>query len=126
MTLPKTYHVKSFGCQMNVYDGERMGELLGAEGMAAASSDWAPDPTTDVVLDGARGGAGAGGIRIHSVRLRGLFAHQEVLLGTAGQSLTIRHDTYDRTCYMPGVLLAVKRVGERPGLTIGLEPLLDF
>lgn len=100
--------------------------LRTAERMAAASSDWAPDPTTDVVLEGARGGVGAGGIPIHSVRLRGLFAHQEVLLGTAGQSLTIRHDTYDRTCYMPGVILAVKRVGERPGLTIGLEPLLDF
>ena len=60
------------------------------------------------------------------MRLHGLFAHQEVLLGTAGQSLTIRHDTYDRTCYMPGVLLAVKRVHERPGLTLGLEPLLDL
>lgn len=100
--------------------------LRTAERMAAASSDWAPDPTTDVVLAGTRGGAGPGGIPIHSVRLRGLFAHQEVLLGTAGQSLTIRHDTYDRTCYMPGVLLAVKRVAERPGLTLGLEPLLDF
>ena len=49
-----------------------------------------------------------------------------MLLGTSGQSLTIRHDTYDRTCYMPGVLLAVKRVHERPGLTLGLEPLLDL
>ena len=69
---------------------------------------------------------GPGGIPIHSVRLHGLFAHQEVLLGTSGQSLTIRHDTYDRTCYMPGVLLAVKHVAERPGLTLGLEPLLDL
>jgi len=97
-----------------------------ARRMAAASSDWAADPTTDKVLEGARGGGGPGGIPIHSVRLRGLFAHQEVLLGTAGQSLTLRHDTYDRTCYMPGVLLAVKRVHERPGLTVGLEPLLDL
>jgi 4-hydroxy-tetrahydrodipicolinate reductase len=97
-----------------------------AERMAAASSSWAADPTTDHVVDGARGGSGPGGIPIHSVRLRGLFAHQEVLLGTAGQTVTIRHDTYDRTCYMPGVLLAVKRVGERPGLTLGLEPLLDL
>ncbi len=97
-----------------------------AERMAAASSDWSDDPTTAHVLEGARGGTGPGGIPIHSVRLQGLFAHQEVLLGTAGQSLSIRHDTYDRTCYMPGVLLAVKRVAERPGLTIGLEALLDL
>jgi 4-hydroxy-tetrahydrodipicolinate reductase len=97
-----------------------------AERIADASSDWAEDPTTDVVVKGARGGEGPGGIPIHSVRLRGLFAHQEVLLGTAGQSLSIRHDTYDRTCYMPGVLLAVKRVAERPGLTVGIEPLLDL
>ena len=100
--------------------------LRTAERMAAASSDWAPDPTTKLVLGGARGSAGAGGIPIHAVRLRGVFAHQEVLLGTAGQSLTIRHDTYDRTCYMPGVLLAVKRVAERPGLSLGLESLLDL
>jgi len=97
-----------------------------AERMAAASSDWSPDPTTTQVVPGARGGEGPGGIPIHSVRLHGLFAHQEVLLGTAGQSLSIRHDTYDRTCYMPGVLLAIKKVAERPGLTVGLEPLLDL
>ena len=100
--------------------------MVTAHRMAAASGEWAPEPTTNEVLEGARGGQGPGGIHVHSVRLRGLFAHQEVLLGTAGQSLTIRHDTYDRTCYMPGVLLAVKRVPERPGLTIGLEPLLDL
>ena len=100
--------------------------LRTAERMAAASNDWAPDPTTNRVLDGTRGGEGPGGIPIHSVRLCGLFAHQEVLLGTAGQSLTIRHDTYDRTCYMPGVLLAIKHVHEHPGLTTGLEPLLDL
>ena len=97
-----------------------------ADRMAAASDEWAPDPTTSRVLDGARGAEGAGGIPIHSVRLRGLFAHQEVLLGTAGQSLSIRHDTYDRTCYMPGVLLAIKHVHERPGLTLGLDALLDL
>jgi 4-hydroxy-tetrahydrodipicolinate reductase len=97
-----------------------------ARRMAAASREWAADPTTNEVLPGARGGQGSGGIPVHSVRLRGLFAHQEVLLGTAGQSLTVRHDTYDRTCYMSGVLLAVKRVADRPGLTLGLEPLLDL
>ena len=72
--------------------------MLTAQRMAAASDDWArrPDAAT-VVADGARGGRVAGGIRVHSVRLRGLVAHQEVLLGTTGQSLTIRHDSYDRS-----------------------------
>jgi 4-hydroxy-tetrahydrodipicolinate reductase len=97
-----------------------------ADRMAAASSDWAPDPTRDEVLPGARGGKGAGGIPIHAVRMRGLFAHQEVVMGTTGQSLTVRHDTYDRDCYMPGVLLAIKQVADRPGLTLGLEPLLNL
>jgi 4-hydroxy-tetrahydrodipicolinate reductase len=96
------------------------------ERMAAASPDWAPDPTTKTVIEGARGGVGAGGIHVHSVRLRGLVAHEEVLLGTAGQSLSIRHDSYDRTSFMPGVVLAVKAVGDRPGLTVGLDALLDL
>jgi 4-hydroxy-tetrahydrodipicolinate reductase len=96
------------------------------ERMAAASSDWAPDPTTKTVVEGARGGVAAGGIHVHSVRLRGLVAHEEVLLGTAGQSLSIRHDSYDRTSFMPGVVLAVKSVRNRPGLTVGLDPLLDL
>jgi 4-hydroxy-tetrahydrodipicolinate reductase len=97
-----------------------------ARRMAAASSEWAPDPTTHTVVDGARGGPGPAGIHVHSVRLRGLVAHQEVLLGTLGQTLTIRHDSYDRTSFMPGVVLACKRVGERPGLTIGLDALLGL
>jgi 4-hydroxy-tetrahydrodipicolinate reductase len=96
------------------------------ERMAAASPDWAPDPTTKTVVEGARGGVAAAGIHVHSVRLRGLVAHEEVLLGTAGQSLSIRHDSYDRTSFMPGVVLAVKAVRDRPGLTVGLDPLLDL
>lgn len=100
--------------------------MLTAERMAAASSDWASDPTTKTVVEGARGGVVDGGIHVHSVRLRGLVAHEEVLLGTTGQSLTIRHDSYDRTSFMPGVLLAVRAVRERAGLTIGLDPLLDL
>jgi 4-hydroxy-tetrahydrodipicolinate reductase len=100
--------------------------MLTVERMATASDEWAADPTTTTVVDGARGGVGAGGIHVHSVRLRGLVAHEEVLLGTTGQSLSIRHDSYDRTSFMPGVLLAVKAVGERPGLTIGLDPLLGL
>ena len=63
---------------------------------------------------------------MHSVRLRGLVAHEEVLLGTVGQSLSIRHDSYDRTSFMPGVVLAVKAVRDRPGLTVGLDSLLDL
>lgn len=95
-----------------------------AERMAAASPDWSPDPTRNEVLPGARGGAGAGGIRVHSVRLRGLVAHQEVLLGTTGQTLSIRHDSTDRTCFMPGVILAVKAVAGLPGVTVGLDRVL--
>jgi 4-hydroxy-tetrahydrodipicolinate reductase len=97
-----------------------------ARRMAAASPDWAPDPTTHTVVEAARGGTGPAGIHVHSVRLRGLVAHQEVLLGTLGQTLTIRHDSYDRTSFMPGVVLACKRVAERPGLTIGLDALLGL
>ncbi len=97
-----------------------------AEVMAAASDQWHPDRTTKMVVDGARGAEGPGGIRVHSVRLAGLIAHQEVLLGTAGQSLTIRHDSYDRSSFMPGVLLACKEVAGRPGLTVGLDALLGL
>jgi 4-hydroxy-tetrahydrodipicolinate reductase len=67
-----------------------------------------------------------GGIRVHGVRLRGLVAHQEVLLGAAGETLTIRHDSLDRASFMPGVLLGVRSVDARPGLTVGLEHLLDL
>ena len=100
--------------------------LLTVERMAAASDEWAPDSTTDEVVAGARGGSAPGGIRVHSVRLRGLVAHQEVLLGTTGQTLTIRHDSFDRSSFMPGVLLAVKAVAQHPGLTLGLDQLLGL
>lgn len=95
-----------------------------AERMAAASADWAPDPTTHEVYPGARGGTGPAGIRVHSVRMRGMVAHQEVILGAQGQTLTIRQDSYDRASYMPGVVLACRRIGDHPGLTLGLESLL--
>ncbi|MFP5319640.1 MAG: 4-hydroxy-tetrahydrodipicolinate reductase [Acidimicrobiia bacterium] len=99
--------------------------MLTAERVAAASSDWAPDPTKQTLLDGARGGQASAGIRVHSVRLRGLVAHQEVLFGTTGQSLSIRHDSYDRSSFMPGVVLAVKKVARLSGLTVGLDALID-
>lgn len=100
--------------------------MLTAERMAAASAQWAPDPTRTELLDGARGGEGPAGIRVHALRLRGMVAHQEVILGTTGQTLTIRHDSYDRDSFMPGVVLAVRAVADRPGITIGLDALLDL
>jgi len=74
-------------------------------------------------VPGARG-ADVDGVRVHSVRLSSVVAHQEVLLGGVGETLTIRHDSTDRRSFMPGVLLAIKTVGSRPGLTMGLEPIL--
>jgi 4-hydroxy-tetrahydrodipicolinate reductase len=97
-----------------------------AERMAAASDSWAPDPTTLEVYEGARGGEGPAGIRIHAVRMRGVVANQEVLLGTTGQTLAIRHETVDRTSFMPGVVLACKRIGDFPGVTIGLDAYLGL
>ena len=95
-----------------------------AQRMAAASADWAADPTQHEVYPGARGGVGQAGIHVHAVRMRGMVAHQEVILGAQGQSLTIRQDSYDRASFMPGVVLACKRVAEFPGLTLGLDALL--
>ncbi len=100
--------------------------LLLARRLAAAASNREPDATSTPVLDGARGAEGPGGIPIHSVRLRGMVAHHEVLLGTTGQSLTIRHDSYDRSSFMPGVLLAIRGVADHPGLTVGLDALLEL
>lgn len=97
-----------------------------AERMAAASKEWAPDPTQTETIAGARGATGPAGIPIHSVRMRGMTAHQEVLLGTSGQTLNLRHDSFDRSSFMPGVLLAVRRIGSFPGLTVGLDGLLDL
>ncbi|HEY0870710.1 MAG TPA: 4-hydroxy-tetrahydrodipicolinate reductase [Acidothermaceae bacterium] len=83
-----------------------------------------PDATTSG-LDGARG-ADVDGVHVHSVRLGGLVAHQEVLFGGHGETLTVRHDSYDRVSFMPGVLLAVRNIAAHPGLTVGLENLLDI
>lgn len=83
----------------------------------------APDATVDA-LPGARG-ADVDGVRVHSVRLAGLVAHQQVLLGGTGETLTIRHDSLHRSSFMPGVLLGVRWVREHPGLTLGIEAALD-
>ncbi len=94
--------------------------------IAEARKGLPPNPdATSTGLDGARG-ADVDGIPVHSIRLAGLVAHQEVLFGTQGETLTIRHDSLDRTSFVPGVLLGVRKVAERPGLTIGIEPLLDL
>lgn len=97
-----------------------------AERMAAARErDFERDRTEREVYPGARGGVGPRGIRVHGVRMRGMVAHQEVILGAAGQTLSIRQDSYDRESFMPGVLLACKRVASLPGLTLGLDAVLD-
>jgi 4-hydroxy-tetrahydrodipicolinate reductase len=94
--------------------------------IAQARKDLPPNPdATSTGLEGARG-ADVDGIPVHSVRLTGLVAHQEVLFGTLGETLTIRHDSLDRTSFVPGVLLAVREIAKHPGLTIGIEPLLDL
>lgn len=94
--------------------------------IAEARKGLPPNPdATSSSLPGARG-ADVDGIPVHSVRLVGLVSHQEILFGTEGETLTIRHDSLDRTSFVPGVLLAVRRVSECPGLTVGLEPLLGL
>jgi len=101
---------------------QRTAELVAAARREANSAPF-PDATKHDA-DHHRGGT-VEGVPVHSVRLRGLIAHQEVLLGAQGETLTIRHDSLDRISFMPGVVLGVRRVAERPGLTVGLEHYLD-
>jgi 4-hydroxy-tetrahydrodipicolinate reductase len=98
--------------------------LLTARRIAAARSDAPVGVAGDDAYPGARG-ADVDGVRVHSVRLPGLLAHEEVVIGGPGQILTLRHDSTDRTSFMPGVLLAIKAAPSRPGLTVGLDPLLE-
>ena len=101
----------------------RTAELVAA---ARAEADAGPVPdATSTSLDGARG-AEVAGVRVHSVRARGLVAHQEVLLGGLGETLTIRHDSMDRASFTPGVLTALRAIGDHPGLTVGLEHVLGL
>ncbi len=93
---------------------------------ASLAGPFAPDATTAVVLEGARGATGAGAIPIHAVRLSGLVAHQEVIFGGEGQTLTIRQDTYDRSSFMPGVLLAIRKIAETQGFTVGLDEFVGL
>jgi 4-hydroxy-tetrahydrodipicolinate reductase len=101
----------------------RTAEVI-AEARAAAGMGAPPDATAQS-LEGARG-TEVDGIHVHALRIAGLVAHQEVILGTEGETLTIRHDSLHRSSFMPGVLLAVRQIAERPGLTVGLDPLLDL
>jgi 4-hydroxy-tetrahydrodipicolinate reductase len=101
----------------------RTAQLI-AEARARAGSPPAPD-ATKTALDGARG-ADVDGVPVHAVRLRGLLAHQEVLLGGEGETLTIRHDSLHHSSFMPGILLGARRVTTTPGLTFGLEHFLDL
>jgi 4-hydroxy-tetrahydrodipicolinate reductase len=102
----------------------RTAEMVAAARREAGLDPSGPDATT-TALEGARG-ASVEGVPVHAVRLSGLVAHQEVLLGGTGETLTLRHDSFDRISFMPGVLSAVRRIGDRPGLTVGLEQLLDL
>jgi 4-hydroxy-tetrahydrodipicolinate reductase len=93
---------------------------------ARTAAELPPPPDATVQeLPGARG-ADVEGVRVHGVRLRGLIAHQEVLFGAEGETLTIRHDSLDRASFMPGVIAGVRAVGSRPGLTVGIESVLGI
>ncbi len=101
----------------------RTAQLI-AEARQDAGVPASPD-ATETSLDGARG-CDVDGVRVHSVRLRGLVAHQEVLFGGPGEQLTLRHDSFDRASFMPGVLLGLRKVAANPGLTVGLDGYLDL
>jgi 4-hydroxy-tetrahydrodipicolinate reductase len=99
-----------------------------AQLIAAARQEAGMGPVPDATstqLDGARG-AEVDGIHVHGLRVRGLVAHQEVILGAAGETLTIRHDSLDRVSFTPGVLVALRQIGQHPGLTVGLEEFLSL
>ena len=90
---------------------------------SASESSYDPDPTENEVVPGARGGK-VGDVGVHGIRVEGMVAHQEVIFGTTGETLTIRHDSLDRKSFMPGVLLAARQIADLPGLTLGLDTLL--
>ena len=90
----------------------------------ASGGAFEPDPTRKFVVEGARG-ASVDGVGIHSLRIRGAIAHQEVVMGTMGQSLTIRHDSYDRSSFMPGVIIAIRGIASVTGLNIGVDDLIE-
>lgn len=94
------------------------------EGIANAKSDWEEDPTTVENIESSRGAKGSGDIPIHAVRMKGMMGHQEVIFGSEGQILTLRQDSFDRSSFMPGVILAVKKIVNTPGVSVGLDSFL--
>lgn len=96
-----------------------------ATAIGDASSDWTPDPTEVENVPESRG-SNINGIPVHSVRMSGMVGHQEVIMGTLGQTLTLRQDSYDRSSFMPGVTLAVKGISNQTGVTLGLEKFLGI
>lgn len=102
--------------------------LRTAQGIAAARTAAGLGPSPDATTSDPHGARGAtvDGVHVHAVRLRGLVAHEEILFGGPGEQLTLRHDSFDRASFMPGVLAGVRAVVDRPGLTVGLEQLLDL
>jgi len=101
----------------------RTAEIIGEE--RARAGRGAPPDATNQGVDGARG-AVVSGVHVHAVRMRGLVAHEEVLFGNGGETLTLRHDSFERSSFLPGVMMAVRQVSSRPGLTVGIEPLLNL
>ncbi|MBT95200.1 MAG: 4-hydroxy-tetrahydrodipicolinate reductase [Acidimicrobiaceae bacterium] len=99
--------------------------LATAERISEVRNEDLHDSTTNLVIDGARGAKGQGNIPIHSVRMEGMLAHQEVIFGATGQTLTIRQDSSDRSSFMPGVLMAIKGIEALSGVNVGLENLMD-
>jgi 4-hydroxy-tetrahydrodipicolinate reductase len=107
------------GTAMNTV--ERLARARGEAGVGIP-----PDATVTETLPGSRGGVGPGGIHVHSVRLRGLVAHEEILFGSPGEQLSLRHDSFDRSSFVAGALLAIRRVGHQVGVHIGLGEFLDL
>ncbi len=98
-----------------------------AQAIARARADAGIAPSPDATQTGQTArGMDVDGVQVHAVRLRGLVAHEEILLGNPGEQLTIRQDSFDRVSFMPGVLLGIREIAQRPGLTVGLEHLLDL
>ena len=96
-----------------------------ATAIGDASTDWTPDPTEVENVPESRG-ANINGVPVHAVRMSGMVGHQEVIMGTIGQTLTMRQDSYDRSSFMPGVVLAAKGISEHKGVTLGLEKFLGI
>lgn len=99
-----------------------------AAGIAASRTEAGIPPSPDATAKDPGGARGAlvDGVRVHAIRLRGLVAHEEILMGNPGEQFTIRHDSFDRVSFMPGVLLAIRNVDRHPGLTVGLDHYMDL